>query len=75
MTSTRWQVAVQVSTVQRTTVHLTVDADNKTSAEALAAAQVRRDIGPGAHNDPPPPLQRVPWRVDKAEATKVEGEQ
>jgi hypothetical protein len=69
---TAYRVAVQLSTVQRKTIHLDVDADGPTSAEAQAAALIRSEFGPGTHNDPPPPLQRIPWRVDKAEATRVE---
>jgi hypothetical protein len=71
---TAYRVAVQLSTIKRKTIHLDVEADSRIDAENKAAALLRNEFGPGTHNDPPPPLQRIPWRVDKAEATEVEGE-
>lgn len=67
MTAKTFTVAVQISTVQRKTIQLDVVADYPAAAEAQAAALIRKEFGPGTHNDPPPPLRRVSWQVDKAE--------
>jgi hypothetical protein len=71
----RYLVAVQISTVQRKTIHVEIEAAKRSIAEAEAAALIRNEFGPGTHNDPPPPLTRIAWRVDKAEATQVEEQQ
>lgn len=67
MSDQTWQVDVDISTIVRRTLTITVEAGGQSTAEALARAAVRQI----EHDQLPDGYRAIRWNVDNATAKQA----